>query len=287
MPPTNHLANGGSDQSSTCPRARTSAGPRPARPRSPRVRLGLLVDRRVRDERLLPERVRGREGLLFEQLAQFLVERRAVRHVCPLLCGSPLAELSWPGRAPSRRRARSRSGRTARGTCAPSPRSVESIVPSKQPRKPSGIEMMPGLASVERQRRARVGVRARPHLRRQMISTIAETTPSSTPVTAPGGVEPPPGEREQQRREVGARRDGEREADHERDVQALAADDGDRRSRSRRSTPPRSWRPRPPPSRSPGPCGRCSTRCRAPPRPRPRARGPRRPRGSSRTRRRR
>jgi hypothetical protein len=33
---------------------------------------------------VLAEPVRGREGLLFEQLAEFLVERRAVRHVLPL-----------------------------------------------------------------------------------------------------------------------------------------------------------------------------------------------------------
>ena len=65
----------------------------PLGPEALRVRLGRLVDRGVRDERVLPERVRGREGLLFEQLAQFLVERRAVRHVRPLLCGSPFRTL--------------------------------------------------------------------------------------------------------------------------------------------------------------------------------------------------
>ena len=69
-----------------------------------------------------------------------------------------------------------------------------------------------------------------------MIRKIADTTPRARR-TAPGGVEAPPGQRQQQRREVRARRDREGEADHERDVQASPpmiaishGDDADRRA---------------------------------------------------------
>ena len=59
--------------------------------------------------------------------------------------------------------------------------------------------------------------------------------------TAPRVVKPAPGHREQQRREVRARRDREREPDHERDVLAL---EHDRRagSRARRARPSRAAR---------------------------------------------
>ena len=62
-----------------------------------------------------------------------------------------------------------------------------------------------------------------------MITSPTELiTPTSTPVTAPAVLKRRHVKREQQRREVGAGRHGERQADHERDVQALAADHGDR-----------------------------------------------------------
>ena len=83
-----------------------------------------------------------------------------------LLRMSSAANPSGP-RAPSRRRGRSPTERTARGTSAPSPSRVLSSVPSQQPRKPSGIEMMPGLASVNGSGVARVGRGARPHVRRE------------------------------------------------------------------------------------------------------------------------
>ena len=97
---------------------------------------------------------------------------------------NPSGTLSSSARA--RRRARSPSARTARGTCARRSCSRLSIVPRKQPRKPSGIETMPGLASVPADRRAGHGVGARPHLRaRRSPGRSTLTTPNSTPVIAP------------------------------------------------------------------------------------------------------
>ena len=89
-------------------------------------------------------------------------------------------------------------------------------------------------------RRAGVGVGARPDLRRDDDQEDRRDDAERHAADRAGRVEAPPGEREQQRREVGARGDREREADHERDVQALAADDRDQDRDARRSTPRRS-----------------------------------------------
>src|SRR5215218_8253680 len=87
-------------------------------------------------------------------------------------------------------------------------------------------------------RRAGVGVRARPDARRDDDQEDRRQHAEQHAGHRAGGVEAAPREREQERREVGARRDREREPDHERDVQAGAADDRhddrDRADRRRR-----------------------------------------------------
>ena len=216
------------------------------------VLVRLVVDRLVGDDRLLAELVRGRERLLLEQLLE-LGSRASCCQPCRLLrpvVASRLRSttLSVPGERLLGAEAGLRTDVQLVVTCAR--RRAPSRAPCRGSSRgsPSGIETIPGLRERTTPIGEPVSVSAPGHTFGEltMIRPIALTTPNSTPVTAPVVLKRRQRERQQQRREVRARGDREREADHERHVQALAADDGDRRSRSRRSRARRSSRPGPP-----------------------------------------
>ena len=88
-------------------------------------------------------------------------------------------------------------------------------MPSQQPMNPSGMLMIPGFARLYHES-SPPSESGPGHTVGLMITSATELiTPNSTPVTAPVVLEAAPGQGQQQRREVGAGRDREREAHHE------------------------------------------------------------------------
>ena len=102
-------------------------------------------------------------------------------------------------------------------------------VPSQQPRKPAGIETIAGFGERER---AALGVGPRPDRGREDDQGQRGHEAHAHAGERAGRVEPPPVEREQQGREVGAGGHREGEAHQELDVELLAGQerqaDGDR-----------------------------------------------------------
>ena len=195
--------------------------------------------------------------------------------------GAPAARLER--RARPRSRGRSPSARAARRSVRSvlAPRLL-SIVPSQQPRKPIGIVTRPGNVSDDGEP-CESGPGHTGGL--STIMTTEAMMPNGDAGQRARGVEAPPVQRQQQRREVRARREHERHAHEHGDVEAGADRAACRGSRRRR----RRSRRCAPPLRSSSSVPRPSTfvhrSCAIAPADGD-ARARRRPRGSSRTRRR-